>query len=637
MRAHSSSLRAGVVRLLGATACAAALFSASPAQAVGDGAPVDMNRFHPAPGNAKLLSTDLADVGPHLQVVPQLFMHYANRPLVYVLGSTPAADLIKHRLTADLSVSIALWRRLQIALAMPVTLFQCAGQAPVTSMDGSVGFPPAVCDNSVLKSVTFPPSMNGGATPPQDLASAGQEDLRLLIKGVIWNNHRIASVSAPLFGVAASGDLTLPTGNANSYLGSRLPTFTLRLIGHLQYKRLTMALNFGGLFGSVEQLYNIKTGSGLSYSVGVQVEMFRYRLFPFYAVAEVFGITHYPFDSLRTSPAELSLALKAAIKEWTLFVGGGPGLNPGYGVPDGRVFVGVTYAWQKIPQQPKPLPPPPPPPPDFCPNLPGAQEQIPQGMLKDEKGNCVTPPPPPPPPPTPPPVCDPEKQDCPDRPKPPVAVKIENRKLVLSERIFFEFDKDTILPVSFPILDEVARVLKVRPDIKRMRIEGHTDNYGSDAYNLDLSHRRAASVMVYLVEHGIETFRLTSAGFGFRCPLVDNDTPDNRAKNRRVDFIILEQEGVQHEEPKCKVPPQLPTTIKRQPPGRPGQRPGGAQVGAPGTKPATPGATGAKPAAPAAPKPATPAAPKPAAPAAPKPAAGTAKPAAPAAKPGGAK
>jgi len=136
-------------------------------------------------------------------------------------------------------------------------------------------------------------------------------------------------------------------------------------------------------------------------------------------------------------------------------------------------------------------------------------------------------------------------------------VPLEGKGLVLSERIFFDFDKDTIKPISFPILDEVVRVLKVRPDIKRMRIEGHTDNKGSDLYNLDLSHRRAASVMVYLIEHGIETWRLTSAGFGFRCPIKPNDTPDNRAENRRVDFIILEQDNVKVEEPKCKVP-QLP-------------------------------------------------------------------------------
>jgi outer membrane protein OmpA-like peptidoglycan-associated protein len=84
-----------------------------------------------------------------------------------------------------------------------------------------------------------------------------------------------------------------------------------------------------------------------------------------------------------------------------------------------------------------------------------------------------------------------------------------------------------------------------------MRIEGHTDNKGSDSYNIDLSHRRAASVMRFLLEKGIDTNRLTSEGFGFRCPIVPNDTPDNRAQNRRVDFIILEQDAVQLDPPKC--------------------------------------------------------------------------------------
>lgn len=158
---------------------------------------------------------------------------------------------------------------------------------------------------------------------------------------------------------------------------------------------------------------------------------------------------------------------------------------------------------------------------------------------------------PPPPPPTPPPSC--EGEDCPDNPKKPAHVEIKGQKLNLSERIFFDFDKDTIKPISFPVLDEVVNVLKARPDIKRIRIEGHTDNKGSDLYNLDLSHRRAQSVMVYLIEKGIETWRLTSAGFGFRCPLVPNDTPDNRAQNRRVDFIIIDQEGVKLDAPKCQI------------------------------------------------------------------------------------
>lgn len=613
MRAQTPSVRIGTAaRLFGGALLATTLFSARSASAIGDGAPVDMNRFHPATGNAKILTVDLADVGPHLQVVPQFFMHYANRPLVFYLGPNPAVDLIKHRLTGDFSVSIALWRRLQISLALPVTFFQCAGRSPAVGVDGSLGFPPAVCDNAALQEVDFPPALDASRLPPKELATAGQEDLRLGLKGVLWNNNRSTNPLGAFFGVGASGDLSIPTGNANSYLGSRLPTFTLRLIGHLQFRRLTAALNFGGTFGSTEQLYNIKTGSGLSYGVGLQLEMFRYRLMPFYAVAEVFGLTHYPFDSLRTSPAELSLALKASCKEWTFFVGGGPGLNPGYGVPDGRVFAGVTYAWQKIPQTPKPAPPPPDVcpnlpgpqehipdgmvrdeatgfcalPPDECPNLPGAQAQIPQGLVKDEKtGACNAPPV------KPPPVCDPEKEDCPDRPKAPIKAEVVGSKINLSERIFFDFDKDTIKPISFPILDEVVNVLKAVPTIRRLRIEGHTDNLGSDPYNLDLSHRRAASVMVYLVEHGVEPRRLTAAGFGFRCPIVDNDTPDNQAKNRRVDFIILEHEGLKVEEPRCKVPPQPPL---------PGQKkPGGRQTGRPGVKPAV------KPGTPAAQKPAT--------------------------------
>lgn len=521
-RSARTSRRKFVLPAVGAAL--ATLLAAAPAHAVGDGAPVDINRFHPAPGNAKILSVDLAETGPHLQVVPQLFLHYSYRPLVYTVGGDPVADLIKHRLTGDLSVSLALWRRLQIALALPVTLYQ-SGEYP------SDGFLP-------------PPT---GTKPlPMSIATAGQEDLRLIIKGVFWNN-RTFDIMGAHFGIGGIADLTLPTGNADSYLGSPLPTAQLKLNGHIQWRRLTAAINIGAMLGRPEQLYNIKTGYGITYGVGAQVEIGRYRIMPFYLLAEVFGITHYPFDSLKTSPAELSVALKTSYRNWTMFLGGGPGLNPGYGVPDGRVFAGVSYAWQKVPQAPKP-----PPPRDDCPNLPGAQEGIPPGLQKDNTGNCVEPPPPPPPPPIPPPAC--EGDACPDAPKKPATVEIVHNKLNLSDRIFFDFDKDTIKPISFPILDEVVRVIKVRPDIKRMRIEGHTDNYGADMYNLDLSHRRAAAVMVYLVEHGIETYRLTSAGFGFRCPIVPNDTPDNRAKNRRVDFIIVEQDGVPPEAPRCVVP-----------------------------------------------------------------------------------
>ena len=85
-------------------------------------------------------------------------------------------------------------------------------------------------------------------------------------------------------------------------------------------------------------------------------------------------------------------------------------------------------------------------------------------------------------------------------------------------------------------------VLAKNPQLKHVRVEGHTDNRGTAPYNLDLSKRRAASVVDYLVQHGIARNRLLSAGYGFERPIADNATALGRAKNRRVEFRLLEDE-----------------------------------------------------------------------------------------------
>jgi outer membrane protein OmpA-like peptidoglycan-associated protein len=73
-------------------------------------------------------------------------------------------------------------------------------------------------------------------------------------------------------------------------------------------------------------------------------------------------------------------------------------------------------------------------------------------------------------------------------------------------------------------------------------VEGHTDNQGPAAHNLDLSKRRAASVMKYLTDHGVDASRLTSEGYGDTQPIADNKTAKGREQNRRVEMKILEQE-----------------------------------------------------------------------------------------------
>jgi len=103
--------------------------------------------------------------------------------------------------------------------------------------------------------------------------------------------------------------------------------------------------------------------------------------------------------------------------------------------------------------------------------------------------------------------------------------------------IQFDFDKDAIKPESKPTLDEIAKLLTSKPDLK-IKIIGHTDNQGTPEYNLDLSQRRAANVAATLAAgYGIDIARLTAEGAGLSQPIAPNDTDEGQAKNRRVELI----------------------------------------------------------------------------------------------------
>ncbi len=127
-----------------------------------------------------------------------------------------------------------------------------------------------------------------------------------------------------------------------------------------------------------------------------------------------------------------------------------------------------------------------------------------------------------------------------ERPGCPGLVVVTAKEIRITQQIQFEFDKAVIRPVSFPILDAVADVLKDNPNIK-LEIQGHTDNVGAPAYNLKLSDRRAESVKKYIIAKGIAEARLVSRGYGLTQPLVPNTTDKNRELNRRVQFMRTEK------------------------------------------------------------------------------------------------
>ncbi len=103
--------------------------------------------------------------------------------------------------------------------------------------------------------------------------------------------------------------------------------------------------------------------------------------------------------------------------------------------------------------------------------------------------------------------------------------------------VLFEFNKWDLLPESFEELNIVVKLLTDNPKVE-IEVSGHTDNIGSEKYNLELSDKRAASVKNYLVSKGIDAKRISSKGYGKSKPIAENTTELGREQNRRVEFTI---------------------------------------------------------------------------------------------------
>jgi OOP family OmpA-OmpF porin len=110
---------------------------------------------------------------------------------------------------------------------------------------------------------------------------------------------------------------------------------------------------------------------------------------------------------------------------------------------------------------------------------------------------------------------------------------------VVLKGITFDFNSAVVKPISYPVLDDAARVLKAKPKM-RVEIGGHTDSVGPDSYNMKLSNERAIAVREYLIRyHNIETYRIIAVGYGETQPIADNRTRAGRDTNRRIEFKIL--------------------------------------------------------------------------------------------------
>jgi outer membrane protein OmpA-like peptidoglycan-associated protein len=131
-----------------------------------------------------------------------------------------------------------------------------------------------------------------------------------------------------------------------------------------------------------------------------------------------------------------------------------------------------------------------------------------------------------------------DEDGCPDR----RYIELGEKEIVILEPIYFEYNKAVIKSVSYPTLDAIVAVMKTYSAIQLVEIGGHTDERGNDAYNLDLSDRRAKAVKEYLVDHGVEEGRLEANGYGETMPIDPAHNEKAWAKNRRSEFLIIKRE-----------------------------------------------------------------------------------------------
>lgn len=130
-----------------------------------------------------------------------------------------------------------------------------------------------------------------------------------------------------------------------------------------------------------------------------------------------------------------------------------------------------------------------------------------------------------------------DEDGCPD-----TRVSIENDYIKITEKLYFEFGRAVIQERSYSLLDEIAATVSSNAHLKKIRIEGHTDSVGSDEANRRLSKSRAQSVQEALESRGVDKSRLAAVGFGEDQPIETNKTEEGRAANRRVEFIIIDQD-----------------------------------------------------------------------------------------------
>ncbi|MEO0604772.1 MAG: OmpA family protein [Myxococcota bacterium] len=482
--------------------------------------PIDLERFKPAATHDGFVVTEGSGVRGYLRDDPVFLgvdVHASANPLLVVApGDGIQERLVDQRVGFDLLAAYRFTDAFAIGVALP--LF--AGQ------DGEI-----------------------------DPNPAGIGDLRLVPK--------LRVVGGDKGGLAVLAEVRLPTHSDDEFSGgARSPVFAPKLAFDQRFaKSLRFGANVGVLLREGTQFRNVRAASEFTYSAALAYTFGGHDGDVTLGI-DLHGGAGLAALQIEEAPLEGQLYARLKVAE-DLAVQFGPaaGLLPGFGTPTVRFYAGLTWSRQRDADTGKAVecyecPP--------CDTL-GPDNGLVRAIVVDRDGEPITrssarvdedpatn---------TGPGIHEvtvtpgrhtlwvrargyvPQKIDV----RVPAGEEVEKRvvldpiefvadgdRLEYNGIVYFAFDSDVLLRESYDLLDALAQVLEAYPRLKLLSVQGHADRVGTEEYNQDLSERRAASVVRYLVDVGVEPERLESVGFGESRPISDNDR-----ENRRVEFVIL--------------------------------------------------------------------------------------------------
>lgn len=515
--------------------------------------------LEPAPAGDRGTLVERAAISGHLTAAARVFADYAREPLVLIDERQTADAVVIEQMWLHALASFSLFHRLMFNLDVPFVAAQTGAAAPLFVAaapragsgaelgDVRVGARLKLLANAdeaesrvelALGSSVWFPTAAGGYT--------GDGEVRVRLAAIL------EGYSPRFYWAANAGVKTRPYQELPGALPSR--------VGNA----VTLGLAGGFFLGAGRELaLGSELVADLPFEGGA-------KLFdPRATAAQLLLTGHY---RIAAGPFEIGAAF-------------GPGLGQGAGSADYRVlgFFGFVQesaapppdededgvpdksdACARIAGEPSrdPLLNGCPPPPrdkdgdgipdnyDACPAVPGdaTSERKTHGCPRDSDGDAV---------PDKSDKCPtvagekpPEGNGCPKPQPEPTKTALVNEEIVISQKVQFETGTAVLRPESDAVLGEVAAVLAEHPEIELLEVQGHTDEHGGPALNRKLGQDRAASVVTWLIAHGVDRYRLAARGYGSDQPIADNSTEEGRAKNRRVAFRVQRVKETKAPEPK---------------------------------------------------------------------------------------